>query len=103
MLALLAGALGVVVAQYLPFVVFRVVAERDTVGFFPFSVTPDALVFLYATLLAAASCVVFALFPALKVTRADLIESLKRRGPLSPGGVRLRGMLLECRWQSVSS
>ena len=93
-LALLAGALGVVVAQYLPFAVFRVVAERDTVGFFPFSVTPDAVVLLYATLLAAASCVVFALFPALHVTRADLIDSLKRRGPLSPGGVRLRGILL---------
>jgi putative ABC transport system permease protein len=90
----MAGALGVVVAHYLPFVVFRVVAERDTVGFFPFSVTPDAIVFLYATLLAAASCVVFALFPALQVTRADLIDSLKRRGPLSPGGVRLRGILL---------
>ena len=93
-LALLAGALGVVLAYYLPFVVFRVVAERGTVGFFPFSVTPDAVVFLYATVLAAASCVVFALLPALRVTHADLIGSLKRRESLSPGGVRLRGILL---------
>ena len=82
---------------------FRVVAERDTVGFFPFSVTPDALVFLYATLLAAASCVVFALFPALQVTRADLIDSLKRRGPLSPGGFDSAAFCLPFRWLSVSS
>ena len=40
--------------------------RRDTLGFFPFSVTPDALVFLYATLLAAASWVVFGLAPALQ-------------------------------------
>jgi putative ABC transport system permease protein len=93
-LALLAAALGVVVAQYLPFIVFRIVAERGTVGFFPFNVAADALVFLYATALAAASCVVFALVPALQVTRADLIGSLKRRESLSPGGVRLRNLLL---------
>jgi predicted permease len=93
-LALLAGTLGVVVAQYLPFVLFRVVAEPGVAGFFPFSVTADALVIAYATVLAAASCVIFALFPALQVTRADLIGLLKRRGPLAPGGVRLRGVLL---------
>jgi predicted permease len=52
------------------------------------------VVFLYAAVLAAASCVVFALVPALQVTRGDLIASLKRRELLSAGGVRLRSLLL---------
>ncbi len=93
-LSLMASALGVLVAYQLPFVLFRVVAESGTVGFFPFNVTPDALVLGYAVLLATLSSVVFALAPALQTTRVDLVESLKRRESLTARRLPMRSVLL---------
>jgi len=93
-LALAASGVGVLIAYQLPFVLFRVVAESGTVGFFPFSVTPDALVLAYAVVLAALSSLAFGLAPALQTTRVDLVESLKRRGSLSTGRLPLRSLLL---------
>ena len=93
-LALMASALGVLVAYQLPFILFRVVAEGSTTAFFPFSVLPDALVLGYAVLLAALSAIVFALAPALHTTRVDVVESLKRRGSLAPRRLPLRNVLL---------
>ena len=93
-LSLMASGLGVLVAYQLPFVLFRVVAESGTVGFFPFDVTPDALVLGYAVLLATLSSVVFALAPALQTTRVDLVESLKRRESLTARRLPMRSVLL---------
>jgi predicted permease len=93
-LSLVASALGVLVAFELPFVLFSIVAESGTVGFFPFSVTPDALVLGYAVLLAAWSSLVFALAPALLTTRVDLVESMKGRESLGARRLPLRNVLL---------
>jgi predicted permease len=93
-LALIASGLGVLVAYQLPFILFRVVADSGTLGFFPFSVTPDALVLGYAVLLAALSAIVFALAPALHTTRLDLVESLKRRSSLTTRRLPMRSVLL---------
>jgi putative ABC transport system permease protein len=93
-LALAAAALGVAVAFQLPFVLFRIVADPGTTGFFPFSVTPDAAVLSYAVLLAAASTIAFGLAPALYVTRADIVEWLKCRDAIPTRGWSLRGVLL---------
>ena len=93
-LSLMASGLGILVAYQLPFVLFRVVAESGTMGFFPFSVTPDALVLGYAVLLATLSSVVFALAPALQTTRVDLVESLKRRESMPARNLPMRSVLL---------
>ena len=93
-LSLIASALGVLLAYQLPFVLFRVVAESGTVGFFPFDVTPDALVLGYAVLLATFSSIAFALAPALETTRVDIVESLKRRESLTARKLPMRSVLL---------
>jgi predicted permease len=94
LLALASAAIGVVVAFQLPFVLFRLVADPGTVGFFPFSVVPDAAVMTYAVLLAAASAIAFGLAPALFVTRADVVEWLKCRDAIPTRTFPLRGALL---------
>ena len=93
-LALVSAAIGVAVAFQLPFVVFRIVADPGTTGFFPFSVVPDAAVTTYAVLLAAASAISFGLAPALLVTRADIVEWLKGRDAMPTRTFHLRGALL---------
>jgi ABC-type lipoprotein release transport system permease subunit len=93
-LGLAAAAIGIVVAFQLPFIVFRIVADPGTTGFFPFSVVPDAAVMAYAVLLAAASAVAFGLAPALFVTRADIVEWLKCRDAIPTRTFPLRGVLL---------
>ena len=93
-LGLAAAAIGIVVAFQLPFIVFRVVADPGTTGFFPFSVVPDAAVMAYAVLMAAASAIAFGLAPALYVTRADVVEWLKCRDAIPTRTFPLRGALL---------
>ena len=93
-LALASAAIGVAVAFQLPFVVFRIVADPGTTGYFPFSVIPDIAVMTYAVLLAAASAIAFGLAPALYVTRADVVEWLKCRDAIPTRRFPLRGALL---------
>jgi predicted permease len=93
-LALASAAIGITVAFQLPFVVFRIVADPGTTGYFPFSVVPDAAVMTYAVLLAAASAIAFGLAPALFVTRADIVEWLKGRDAIPARTFHLRGALL---------
>ena len=93
-LGLASAAIGVAVAFQLPFIVFRIVADPGTTGYFPFSVVPDAAVMTYAVLLAAASAIVFGLAPALFVTRADIVEWLKGRDAIPTRTFPLRGALL---------
>jgi putative ABC transport system permease protein len=94
LLALVAGAAGVAVAYQLPFVLFRVVADSGTTGFFPFRVTPDAAVLGYAVVLAGLSSVVFGLAPALYVARADVVAWLKCRDAFPATKLPLRSALL---------
>jgi putative ABC transport system permease protein len=93
-LALAAAAAGVVIAYQLPFVLFRMVAEPGTIGFFPFSVTPDLSVLVYAVLLAGFSSVAFALAPALFVTRTDIVAWLTSRDAMPTTRIPLRSALL---------
>jgi putative ABC transport system permease protein len=93
-LALASAAIGVAVAFQLPLVVFRIVADPGTTGYFPFSVIPDIAVMTYAVLLAAASAITFGLAPALYVTRADVVEWLKCRDAIPTRRFPLRGALL---------
>jgi predicted permease len=93
-LSLASAAIGVVIAFQLPLVVFRIVADAGTTGYFPFSVVPDAAVMSYAVLLAAASAIAFGLAPALYVTRADIVEWLKGRDAIPTRRFPLRGALL---------
>jgi predicted permease len=65
MIAIAAGALGVVSAFFLPTAVFRY-ALNDVLSF---RFTPDTTVLAYALVLSAATCVLFGLAPALNSTK----------------------------------
>ena len=93
-LALAASAVGVAAASQLPFVLFRVVAAAGTVGYFPFSVTPDAAVLGYAVVMAALSSMAFGLAPALFVTRADVVAWLNCQDAFPTVKFPLRSALL---------
>ncbi len=94
LLALLGGALGVLLAFYgtrliggaLPEALYRVGA-----------LTVDGLALAFTTAVALASAFLFGLVPALRGTRVDLAGSLKEGGRGGEGGVkgrRLRGLLV---------
>ena len=93
-LALAASAVGIAVAFQLPFVLFRIVAAAGTVGYFPFSVTPDAAVLGYAVVMAALSSMAFGLAPALFVTRADVVAWLNCQDAFPAVKFPLRSALL---------
>jgi len=93
-LSLAAGAAGIWIAYELPFVIFRIVSASAPTAYFPFSVTPDALVLGFALLLSAMSSVAFGLAPALFATRSDVAGVLHQRDSLLPGRFPLRGVLL---------
>ena len=87
-LALLASAVGIVVAIWVPDLVVNRLAGQPT----PFNIDPDLGVVVYAIVLAGIACLTFALAPALHATRSSALASLKQTTPRS--GVRLRSMLL---------
>jgi predicted permease len=88
-LALAASAIGIVLAYRLPQAIFARMGEVP-----PFDLAPDGTVLSYAVALAASSCLVFGLAPALHATGGNLIGGLKT-GPMV-GGTRLplRSLLL---------
>jgi macrolide transport system ATP-binding/permease protein len=88
-LALLASAVGFAVANWVPSLVLNRVAGQPA----PFDIDPDFAVIAYAIGLAAIACLTFALAPALHVTRAGVMESLKQTMP-KRSGMRLRSVLL---------
>jgi putative ABC transport system permease protein len=94
LLALIASAGGLMLAYQLPFVLFRIVAESGTTGYFPFSVTPDARVLAFAVLLAGLSAIAFGLAPALYATRTDVVAWLKCRDAAPTSRFPLRSALL---------
>jgi predicted permease len=87
-LALLASAVGMAVAVWVPDLVVNRLAGQPA----PFDIDPDLGVVAYAIVLAGIACVTFALAPALHATRAGVMASLRQTMP--PSGVRLRSMLL---------
>ncbi len=87
-LALLAGAVGVAVAVWVPDLVINRLAGQST----PFDIAPDLGVVVYALVLAGIACLTFALTPALHATRSSALASLKQTTPRA--GVRLRSVLL---------
>jgi predicted permease len=93
-LALVSAAVGIALANELPGIVFRVVADARTRVQFPFGVTPDASVLAYVAVLGALSVTVFALAPALFVTRAALQQTAHHAAVASGHKLRLRGVLL---------
>jgi predicted permease len=90
--ALAAGALGVVIAGELPHVILRLLGGKSAA--FPFRVTPDGVVLGYAIVLAGMSAIAFGLAPALHATRGDLARALGTGEGLATSRFSLRGMLL---------
>ncbi|HEV8612426.1 MAG TPA: ADOP family duplicated permease, partial [Gemmatimonadales bacterium] len=76
LLALVGGGAGLLMAVWLPPLLFRAFPVQElTVNF-----APDLRVFGYAFLLAAAAALVFGLLPALHASRLDLTAVLKGEG-----------------------
>ena len=93
-LALIAGALSLVVAYALPPLLVRLVGDREALDALNFSLTPDRLVLGLALLLAAASSVGFGLAPALHATRSEVSTVLKNARTQPASRVPLRAAFL---------
>ena len=90
-LALGATVLGIGIAYVLP----KLLVTSLTQGPAPFSLEPDAIVMIYAVVLAGASAVAFGLAPALHATHTDITNALRSAaGDLDRSGFRLRSVLL---------
>jgi len=94
MLALTAGALGLVLARWsLAAVVAAAPAGLPRLG----EVGIDGRVLLFALAVSIASSLVFGVMPALQASRVDLNQSLRqggRGGAIGGGGARLRSVLV---------
>jgi len=94
MLALTAGALGLVLARWsMAAVVAAAPAGLPRLG----EVGIDGRVLLFALVVSIASSLVFGVAPALQASRVDLNQSLRqggRGGALGGGGARLRSVLV---------
>lgn len=86
-LALLAGAIGIAIARWLPRQVFSL-AERALL------LEPDGPVLGYTLCLCVLACVLFGLAPALHATRSSVAAALKDGARLPGIRVSLRGFLL---------
>jgi predicted permease len=82
LLALAGGVAGILLAWWaVGFLLWMVSTGGETL---PLSVTPDALVLWFTTLLSLATGILFGLAPALRATRVELSSSLKEgRGSLA--------------------
>lgn len=88
-LALLGGALGVLVAMWGTALITMLIAAEDRdfyVKFFNFGVRPGVLVFTAGVSLVTG--LLFGLAPALEATRTELAETLKEGGRGGGGGLR---------------
>ena len=89
-LAVVASAVGLAIAQWLPGIVLDTLAGQPA----PFDTRPDALVLIYAIVLAVIACVACALAPALHATRRDVATSLKVAPTSTASRLPLRSLLL---------
>ena len=93
MLAMVGGLAGLVVATWTlsalyPIVLTSFPLPTDLASGFKLDITPDWRIFLFTLALASAAGVIAGLFPALKASRPDLIESLKDEGSTVGGSLR---------------
>ena len=86
-LALIAAALGLTLAWFLPPVLFRSMAGGEV----SLHLQPDTTVLAYSVALAAFSCLLFGLAPSLHATRGRFNDALRKQ---PRGAGRLRGLLL---------
>jgi len=90
-LALGATVLGIGIAFIVPKLLVTSLAQGPP----PFSLEPDAIVLIYAVMLAGASAVAFGLAPALHATHTDITNALRSApADLNRSGFRLRSVLL---------
>jgi predicted permease len=89
-LAFCASVMGVLVAMWLPPIALRLLSGEAR----PFDLDLDRWVLLYALVLAAISCLAFALAPALHATRFDIAAALKDDAHLLKSRFPLRSTLL---------
>jgi predicted permease len=89
-LAVVASAVGLAIAQWLPGIVLDTLAGQPA----PFDTRPDAIVLMYAIALAAIACVACALAPALHATRRNVATSLKIAPTATASRLPLRSLLL---------
>ncbi|HEY1303272.1 MAG TPA: ABC transporter permease [Vicinamibacterales bacterium] len=103
-LALVAGLVGMLMAIWLPPIALRLLSGEAR----PFDIDVDRWVFLYVLMLAAISCIAFALAPALHATRLDIAAALKDDARLLKSRFPLRSALLavqvavsSCCWRAL--
>lgn len=89
MLSLCAGTIALLVAYGLPSLVIRAAINEEI----PSGIVPDVRVLAFTLAIAALACLLFALAPALNVTRAAM-ETLVARREVTRTGRRLRSALL---------
>ena len=89
MLSCCAGTIALLVAYGLPAVIVRAAINEEV----PSGIAPDVRVLVFTLGIAALSCLLFALAPALKVTQAAM-ETLVARREVTRTGRRLRSALL---------
>lgn len=84
-----AGSIALLIAYDLPELILRATINDEI----PTGVTPDARVLVFTLAIAGLACVLFAVVPALNVTRAAM-ETLVARREVTRTGRRLRSALL---------
>jgi predicted permease len=89
-LALGAGAAGLVLAAFLPQPIVELLSDRPTA----LQLQPDSLVLAFALLLSVGAALFFGLAPALHATRTTIGDALKDAPPLPASAFSLRAVLL---------
>lgn len=90
LVALLAGAIGVLLASELPSIVVNRLAP-DGVAL---HLSPDTTVLAYTLAVCILSCLLFGLAPAFRATRVDLETALKQRSASERSATGMRNVLL---------
>jgi predicted permease len=93
LLALVAGAVGVVAAAWIADLVAQYVTSRSPEPVL-LSFTPDGRVLVFTLFVSALTTLVFGLIPALRATSFDILPVLREEAPQSSGRSRLRSGLI---------
>ncbi len=91
-LALAAGAIGVGIAALLVRLVSAFQPPTDIPLTFGFEI--NARVLAFTTLVSVATALLFGILPALRATRAELVDALRTRTGDDPGGSRMRSVVV---------
>jgi len=93
LLALAAGALGVIAAAWLADLLARFVTMRSPEPI-NLSFEPDARVLAFTFVVSALTTMLFGLLPALRATSLDILPALREDAPQASGRSRLRSTLI---------